>query len=165
MYRGSSFLLQKDVRTHEPVVRHLGRRRHDWLLAYRPGAPSRNARAIREIRTLVDGVRSAYCDHIRIVDGRRCRIDVSDTLATKIVLGTLGCIPALDEFVREGLRLERIFPYTALTAESLGALFDWYLRREDEFRRVEGLLDEDGLRYPPMKLVDMYLWERGRRSR
>jgi hypothetical protein len=165
MYRGSSFLLQKDFRAHESVVRYLRRRRYDWLLGYRPDAAVTTARAIRGILDLVDGVRRAYRDHIRIVDGRRRRIHVTDTLATKIVLGTLGCIPARDEFVTEGLRLERIYPYTALTAESLRALFDWYVRREHEFREVEERIDEDGLGYPPMKLVDMYLWERGRRSR
>ena len=164
MYRGSTFLLQKDVQIHRLVVRELLQPRYDWLRGYRPGAAGTDTRAIREMLDLVDRIRAAYCGQIRAVEGRDCEIYVSDALATKIILGTLACLPAYDSFVAEGLRLEGL-PYSSLNERSIEALFDWYLGRQREFRLVQRHIDENGLRYPPIKLVDMYLWERGKRSR
>jgi hypothetical protein len=163
MYRGSGFLLQKDFQVHTRVVQELRRSRYDRLLGYRPVSMATSAEAIREILALVEVVRGAYDGHYRTMRGHPRRIRVSDTLATKIIMGTIGCIPAFDAFVREGMRLERL-PYSGLSERTIEALFEWYLRREDEFRSVEKRFDESGVRYPPMKLVDMYLWERGKRS-
>jgi hypothetical protein len=164
MYRGSTFLLKKDAEIHRRAVRVLLQPRYDWLRGYRPRADRTDGQAIRDMLHLVDHIRDAYCGQIRTVDGRDGEIWVSDALATKIILGTLACLPAYDSLVAEGLRLEGL-PYSSVNERSINALFDWYLCRQREFRLVQRRIDEDGLRYPPMKLVDMYLWERGRRSR
>jgi hypothetical protein len=75
---------------------------------------------------------------------------------TKITLATLGCIPAYDGYVIEGLRAEGI-PYSTLNERTLKTLFDWYRKHEGDFHALRSLR-ERGVRYPPMKLVDMYLW-------
>jgi hypothetical protein len=162
MYRPSGFLLQKDFRVHMRVVQVLRRSEYDRLLDYRP-AVATGAEAICEILDLVEAVRGAYDGHYRTMRGRPRAINVSDTLATKVILGTIGCVPAFDTLVLEGMRLERL-PYSALSRRTMEALFGWYLDREREFRSSETRFDESGIRYPPMKLVDMYLWERGKRS-
>ena len=97
------------------------------------------------------------------MNGRRCIIEVTDTLATKILLATLACVPAYDAYVVEGLRAEGI-PYATLNERTLKALFDWYNDRRVEFKSVQDHIRENGLRYPSMKLADMYLWEVGRRA-
>jgi len=97
------------------------------------------------------------------VNGRRCVVEVTDTLATKILLATLACAPAYDAYVVEGLRTEGI-PYSTLNERTLKSLFDWYNDRRAAFDSIEDHIRENGVRYPPMKLVDMYLWEVGRRA-
>jgi hypothetical protein len=163
MYRGSGFLLHKDFQVHTRVVQELRRSRYDRLLGYRPVSAGTSAEAIREILALVEVVRSAYDGRYRTMRGRVRRIRVSNTLATKIIMGTIGCIPAFDALVLEGMRLERL-PHSVLNQRTLEALFAWYLSREPEFRSIQNRIAESGVRYPPMKLVDMYLWERGKRS-
>jgi hypothetical protein len=121
------------------------------------------AEAILQILELADAVRDAYCSQIRSVNGRRRVIEVTDALATKIILATLACVPAYDTYVVAGLREEGI-PYSSLNERNLKGLFDWYRLRRAGFGSVRKQLRENGLRYPPMKLVDMYLWEIGRRA-
>jgi hypothetical protein len=137
--------------------------KYDWLRGYRPVSIESSSEAIREILALAEAIRRAYDGHYRPMRGRRRRIYVTDALVTKIILGSLACLPAYDTLVGEGMRLEGI-PHSSLSQRNIEALFGWYLRHEREFRSVERRLDEDGIRYPPMKLVDMYLWERGKRS-
>ena len=163
MYRGSTFLLQKDCRIHRLPVREVLRRRYDSLLAFRASSPRRTREGIQEILVFAGSIRDAYCDQISTVNGRRCVIEVTDTLATKILLATLACVPAYDAYVVEGLRAEGI-PYSTLNERTLAAMFDWYNDHRSAFESVEDRIRENGLRYPPMKLVDMYLWEIGRRA-
>jgi hypothetical protein len=163
MYRGSSFLLQKDCRIHRLAVREVLRPRYDPLLGFRASSPRRTVEAIQEILVLAGSIRDAYCNQISSVNGRRCVVEVTDTLATKILLATLACVPAYDAYVVEGLRAEGI-SYSTLNERTLKALFDWYNDRRGAFESVQDRIRENGLRYPPMKLADMYLWEIGRRA-
>ena len=144
MYRGSGFLLQKDFHVHRKVVRELLRPKYDWLLGYRPISMESSIRAIRDILALVEAIRAAYDGHFRRPDGRRRKIYVSDTLATKIILGAIACVPAYDSLVVEGLRLEGI-PYSAMNQYTLKALFEWYFDHADEFRSTQKRIQKDGL--------------------
>ena len=93
----------KDFRIHRLVVREVLRPRYDWLLAFQPTSTSRTAEAIREILRLADAVRDAYSSQITSVNGRRRVIEVTDALATKVMLATLACVPAYDTYVVAGL--------------------------------------------------------------
>ena len=163
MYRGSTFLLWKDFRIHRLAVREVLRPTYDLLLAFRPTSVRGATGAIRQILVLANSIRNAYCNQIRSVNGRWCVIEVTDTLATKVILATLACVPAYDAYVVEGLRAEGI-PYSTLNERTLKTLFDWYNEHRAAFESVQDQIRENGLRYPPMKLVDMYLWEIGRRA-
>jgi hypothetical protein len=160
MYRGSGFLLWKDFRIHLKVARELMRPEYDLLLRFTPTSKSDDEKAIGQILTLSDAIREAYCSQITSVNGYRCKVRVTDTLITKILLGTLACVPAYDEYVVQGMRAEGL-SCTSLKERNLNALFEWYTEREDEFRSVQRRIRENKLRYPPMKLVDMYFWQIG----
>jgi hypothetical protein len=166
MYRGSGFLLWKDYRIHLKVVRELMRPEHDSLLGFKPASNRDDGKAPGQIVSLSDSIREAYCSQIKSVNGHRSKIRVTDTLITKILLGTLACVPAYDEYVVKGMRAEGL-SYTTLEERNLNALFKWYTERGEEFRSVQRRIVENKLSYPPMKLVDMYFWqlglERGRR--
>jgi len=49
-------------------------------------------------------VAAVYSKNIVEVNGRNTEVNVTDTLATKIMLGTMGCIPAYDRYFIAGLR-------------------------------------------------------------
>jgi hypothetical protein len=162
MYRGSGFLLWKDFRIHLKVVQELMRPEHDLLLGFNPASNSDNGQVVGQILSLSDCIREAYCSQITSVNGHRCKIRVTDTLVTKILLGTLACLPAYDEYVIKGMRAEGLSCAT-LKERNLNTLFEWYTEREDEFHSVQRRILENKLSYPSMKLVDMYFWQLGLR--
>lgn len=46
----------------------------------------------------------SYIDNIVLVNNKRANINVTDTLITKIILGTFGCVPAYDMYFLKGLK-------------------------------------------------------------
>jgi hypothetical protein len=125
MYRGSSFLLWKDFRIHRFAVRELLQPRYDPLLGLRPDSRRQSAEAVPRILALADAIRDTYCGHVGTINGRRVTVEVTDTLTTKIILGTLACIPAYDSYVIEGLRAAGI-SFSRLSERHLESLFEWY---------------------------------------
>ena len=87
MYRGSSELLQKDYLIHEPVVeivRSNGELRKENV----------TYEDIESINEIIEKIKKEY----KVAN-------VSRTLVSKILLGTLGCIPALDRFFCDGWKI------------------------------------------------------------
>ncbi|GAF93552.1 unnamed protein product, partial [marine sediment metagenome] len=95
MYRGSSGLLQKDYRVHTPVVRELLDDRYTslWQLDF----DSLGARGLEMglIFQLVKRLARIYA---------QVNVSPTDTLMTKILLGTFCCVPAYDTFFTAGVK-------------------------------------------------------------
>jgi hypothetical protein len=163
MYRGSSFLLWKDYRIHRYAVQALLKPRFDHLAQVNFDSPRSTEAAIEPIVDLVDDLRSTYRDNAGTVNGRRRKVEVTDTLATKILLATIGCTPAYDWYFIEGLRSRRI-GYSEFNAAHFRKLCEFYRDHAAEFKAVQRQIHEGGMRYPVMRLVDMYFWEVGRRK-
>lgn len=153
MYRGSSFLLGKDYQVHQGVVDHLLQQSH--LRGLDPADAT--AGTWDEVMELTGFIRCAYSTHGVEV--------ITDTLVTKILLGVLGCIPAYDRFFIQGLRVSGI-PYSKLSKGNLMAVVEFYSKHRQEFDQVRfTVLNKNNdfeMSYPPMKLVDMHLWQIGR---
>jgi hypothetical protein len=96
MYRGSGFLLWKDYKIHRYAVQELLKPEFDLLSHINFDSQRSTDSAAEPLLTLVGALRAAYRDHIDRVNGRRRKVNISDILATKIVLGTFGCTPAYD---------------------------------------------------------------------
>lgn len=88
-------------------------------------------------------------------------VNVTDTLATKILLGTLGCTPAYDRFFVEGLKKSGLsFPY--LNARNFSALISYCQAYRQDFSHAQQyILAACGVDYPDMKVIDMYFWMLG----
>lgn len=103
MYRGSSFLLQKDYKVHIPVVKELLSKEYDALagiecIEFRKEC---NQQLLREINSFL----GQYYDKIRReVKGQELKNQLSFTLITKILMGTLGCVPAYDRYFIAGIK-------------------------------------------------------------
>ena len=159
MYRGSCFILQKDYKVHTPIVEEILKPEYDCLFGL-ACADLRNSDVWEQLKKLYDDI-SRYFDPIRDqIAGHKVTTPVSPVLITKILMGTLGCVPAYDRFFEEGakyLGLEKK-SYNKDSLLELAAFYEAHNDRLEEARR--GMRTED-LVYPQMKLLDMGLWQVG----
>jgi hypothetical protein len=151
MYRGSSFLLQRAYTAHLGLIDRLAGDdlRPLWQCEF--GTAECGEEIVGAVESAVAAVREAYAPFGQ----------ATDTLVTKVLLGTLGCLPAVDRYFIDGFkaqgqsysRLNRRFidRIRAFSIEHLPVL-------RAEQRRIEGAT---GVRYPLMKLIDMYFWQIG----
>lgn len=159
MYRGSSFLLQKDYKVLSPIVEKVLKPEYDCLF----GVACADLRklevqdSLEKLRKYIDG----YFDPIREkVAGRKVTTSVSPVLITKILMGTLGCVPAYDRFFEEGARhlgLEK----KSYNKDSLRELADFYEEHNDRLEEERRGMRTENLIYPQMKMLDMGFWQIG----
>ena len=159
MYRGSSFLLQKDYKIHIPVVEEILKEKYDCLFGLECSEMKTREVQIRlsEIETFL----IEYYDGIRKqVKEKKVKNKLSITLITKILMGTFGCVPAYDRYFIDGVKDQKITTGT-YNMKSILKLVDFY---EDNRTRLEearkGLMVYD-LPYPQMKFLDMGFWQIG----
>ena len=159
MYRGSCFILQKDYKVHTPIVEEILKPEYDCLLGL-ACTDVRNNDIWAQLKKLSDYI-SDYFDPIRKeVRGRAVASSVSPVLITKMLMGTLGCVPAYDRFFEEGakyLGLEK----KSYNEDSLRELADIYEAHNDRLEEARRGFEVDGLIYPQMKLLDMGFWQVG----
>ena len=159
MYRGSSFLLQKDYKVLSPIVEEILKPEYDCLFGVacadlrEPGVQEQLANASDYIAKHFGPIRDE-------VAGREVPTPVSPVLITKILMGTLGCVPAYDRFFEEGARhlgLEK----KSYNEDSLLELADIYEAHNDRLEEARRGMRTDDLIYPQMKLLDMGFWQVG----
>ena len=159
MYRGSSFLLQKDYKVLVPIVEKILKPEYDCLFGL-ACTDVRNSDVRAQLMELYKDI-ADYFDPIREeVKGRVVKFPVSQVLITKILLGTLGCVPAYDTFFGIGaeyLGLEE----KDYNEDSLLELAAFYEAHNDRLEEVRRGFEGDGLTYPQMKLLDMGFWQIG----
>ena len=153
MYR-SSFLLQKDYQVHIPIVEILLDPKYDPLLGL-----SAEGYLDDTVLDLLDEVsqkiRQAYAAQQPALG---CTVNsASDTLVTKILLGTLGCTPAYDRFYVETVKQYHISSGT-YHRRSLRDGANYYLTYQEEFEALRTKYSNSDIQYPPMKLMDMCMW-------
>ena len=99
MYRGSSFLLQNDYKIHEEAVKEIIKSDYDSLVAIKFNEiEGENLEKIEKLNSFLR-------NHYRKVSQKNEDEKISDILITKILLGTLGCVPAYDQYFTKGLGL------------------------------------------------------------
>ncbi|MBV9768547.1 MAG: hypothetical protein JOZ32_03150 [Bryobacterales bacterium] len=85
----------------------------------------------------------------------------SDTLVTKVLFGTFGCVPACDTYFQAGFR-SCGFQYGAPNDAFLGSIFHFCKDHLCELRKEQTWIEgQFGVRYPLMKIIDMYFWQIG----
>lgn len=178
MYRGSSFLLQRDYKTHIPAVKIIMEEKYDILWDFDPSIS--NVNDANELlfdnkdendKGLYFRLENAYCGNIQKETEGTAFLDAeekgikkyktskkdkpSDTLITKILLATYACIPAFDTFFRKSYK--SIFPNISDKPEKafivlcdFAAKYEWEL----QFKCKD-------VYHPPMKVLDLYFWRVG----
>jgi hypothetical protein len=160
MYRGSTFLLQRDYQFLTPAVQiildHKELRRRMVTDVNKQGY-------IKDIFSLVTKLKKyfkqKYSDMDEVKDGER---EASDTLITKILLGTLGITPAYDKYFKDGVKIKMKSIPQSFSASSFGKLIDYTLENKDAIASIQNWIKQEyKIEYPTMKIVDMYFWQTG----
>ncbi len=151
MYRGSSFLLQYDYTAHLSMIDCLSESRWLPLWAKDVGTAADDVELAPLVLESIKAVRQAYNPLGK----------VTDTLVTKILLGTIGCLPACDRYFIAGFR-NASFKFSSVNREFVERVLQFCRENDFDLRteqaRIKGI---SGLHYPMMKLVDMYFWQIG----
>lgn len=159
MYRGSSFLLQKDYKVHLRVVKELLKSKYDVLFGIE--CKELRSKNVQDKLESLNGFMRSHYDKERIsVKETKVNNQLSDILITKILMGTLGCVPAYDRYFVAGVRKEKVTTGT-YNINSLLKLVDFYEENKDKLEDTRKKLKVKTLSYPQMKLLDMGFWQIG----
>ena len=159
MYRGSCFIFQKDYKVHTPIVEKILKPEYDCLF----GIACVDLRE-PEVQDRLEELNNYIADDFHPirdqVAGREIESPVSQVLITKILMGTLGCVPAYDRFFEEGARYLGLEKKT-YHEKSLLELADIYEEHNDRLEEARRGMRVGDLIYPQMKLLDMGFWQVG----
>lgn len=160
MYRGSSGLLQKNHLIHQGAVDIVFSRTNQILKCSKTTEVRReNIKAVLEVKNAL----SKHYKGIIFTKGaaKPKSISPTDTLLSKIMLGTLGCVPAYDRYFIDGLH-EMKMKHIRFNEASLTELFNFIDKNKTEIGQAQKLIwTKTHCHYPIMKILDMYFWQIG----
>ncbi len=146
MMRGSSQLLQKDYKIHTDAIKILLQPKYKSLWGKTwtdTKTDMKDLNLLFDKKGLVNELSMYY---------QGVNISPTDTLITKILLGTMGCVPAYDRFLKTGLGAEEIIQQFG--RNSMKQVIDRY-----------GISSRFSLpsykTYPQMKIIDSIFWQYG----
>ena len=154
----NSFLQQKDYKFLIPIITILSDPKYESLVDYDPFNDRDKEKALLMMK-VIKKMRNYFIGETYYEEGSRNlkTIDnVSDTLVTKILLGTLGCTIAYDTYAKKGLANHGMIQKVGVS--SILELRAFAKANEDEIKELLSQLNE---LYTPMKIIDMYFFEEG----
>ena len=159
MYRGSSFLLQKDYKVHIPVVKELLSEKYAVLAGIK--CVSFREKSNQQLLLDINSFLGQYYDKIRReVKEQELKNQLSFTLITKILMGTLGCVPAYDRYFIAGIKNQKVATGN-YNLKSIMQLVDFYEKNSARLEPVREKMKVEGMPYPQMKMIDMGFWQVG----
>ncbi len=155
MYRGSSFLLQKDYKIHIPVILIIQEEKYNPLfnISAKALCKEENLLLLDEISKRI---KETYAKELPSRDG--VINNATETLVTKILLGTLGCVPAYDRYYVDAVKKYKVSS-GQYNIKSVCNVAKFYCDNEESFEELRVELSQCGVEYPPMKLMDMCFWQ------
>ena len=141
----NSALLNYDYYVHKPFIEAISNKRYDVLY-------DDNCEDIETIFDVVSEIDKCY----------PANITKTDTLATKIILGVFGCVPAYDRYFVDGIRKNKIAS-GSFSKKSLKQLYAFY-NNHPEFEKLRQKFISEGTYYTKMKIIDMCFWQIGLES-
>ena len=162
MYRGSSFTLKYDYNIYDEIVDILFNENYYdlWDLGINDLQNENTLVYIKSLRDAINEKLSTYRNFSKnksilydLEEDDKQDSEVSQTLVTKILLGTVCCCPAYDTFFKSGIPTSCNDFYSD---KKLSALLE-YIKSEEKFEE----LCKEHTEYPLMKLVDMAFFQIG----
>ena len=158
MYRGSSFLLQRDYKVHKDAIKVILDNKYNSLW----GIPINDYKQEynQELFDITNKLKEIY-NKIRLsVKEKMPKNELSDTLVTKILMGTYGCVPAYDRYFISGIRNEKVASGN-FNKRSILELVDFYNKYYDDFETARKQMAVFGMEYPQTKILDSCFWQIG----
>lgn len=146
MYRGSAAIRDFDYRVHRPIAKLLLEPKYDIL----------RGASLEELLEHFDDLLWPLIETIIQSGLYPAPINVTDTLATKILMGTLGCTPAYDRYFKAGLSKCGIAP--SFSRKKFRAFLQHCQQNHQGFVDGQNINPE----YPIMRVIDMYFHGVGR---
>lgn len=159
MYRGSSFLLQKDYKIHKAIIEELLKKKYNslWGISVNDYKNKYNLDLLFDLKKVI---KEKYNEIRLSVKETIPRNELSDTLITKVLMGTMGCVPAYDRYFISGIRYNKIAS-GVFSQNSIMELLEFYSKYYDEFEEARNRMFICDLKYPQMKIIDMCFWQIG----
>ncbi|MFD3156673.1 hypothetical protein ACFIJ5_07395 [Haloimpatiens sp. FM7330] len=156
MYRGSSFLLQKDYKVHHEAVLEILKEKYKplWNIKCSDLIDRENLELIFEAKKELKDI---YINNRKNIDDHK---EVSDILITKILMGTFGCVPAYDRFFVKGIKTYKVAG-SIFNEKSIDNLAKFYIANYEQFEKCRQEISRNGVEYSQMKLLDMCFWQIG----
>lgn len=174
MYRGTSFLMFKDYKFHKEIVELLLSPVYADLYGIQWTDLSIEKRnyylsLLFDKNGLVEEITNTYNSLKSQPTQNRSKIkineqEVSKALISKILLGTLGCVPAFEQnFKRITSKINK--GYAKFYAKSIDNLIDFYVENQNKLEEIRTKINNDKnhhiVEYPQMKIIDMIFWQLG----
>lgn len=154
----NSFIIQKDYLFLKPVVDILCDPHYNSLLAFDPFTENDDTNA-KLIAELVKAIKDYFKDKKYYLEKSRTQKtikNVSKTLITKIILGTFGCLVAYDTYVTKALK-----HYGMIQSPNAKSVLELIAFAKTNQQEIAALLSKLNSLYTPMKIIDMYFFEKG----
>ena len=161
MYRGSSFLLQKDYKIHTPIVKELLKSDYDELAGKDWSKASELDNDLSVLEKLKKFINDYYAPIRKdVATDVKNNENVSEVLITKILMGTLGCTPAYDRYFKAGIKSLNVSTgnFNKNSTKKLIAFYKVNSNRFEQLCNTLPCVDGSPIKYPEMKLVDMGFW-------
>lgn len=159
MYRGSSFLLKKDYKVHKEVVKEILLDKYDelWNINIKEYSKIENQKLLME---LVSNIKKIY-NRVRLsTKDKDVKTEISNTLITKVLMGTMGCVPAYDRYFIKGIKKYKKASGT-FSIKSILNLVEFYNENYIDFEKAREKMKIGDIEYPQMKIIDMCFWQIG----
>lgn len=152
----NSFLLQKDYKFNLGLIEILCSKKYDGLMNV--DCFNIKCSEIELLFDLIEDIGNFYLgnDYFEGSDLKKVA-SVTDTLISKIILGTFGCLIAYDRYVKHTLSILKI--PVKLGKKSIVELFNFI--KENQERIISLIPKFDRNLYTPAKIVDMLFFEYG----
>lgn len=156
MYRGSTFIFKCDYKIHKEIVEIILDEKYDILWDYDP-LNDEECKAKDLIFNKKDGIFYKIKESYEKIDPQ---FKPTNTLITKILMGTFGCIPAFDEFFKKGIReIDDCFKNRImLNSKTFSKLCKFALENKEILKITSEKVHTE---YPLMKCLDIAFWEIG----
>ncbi|HML19886.1 MAG TPA: hypothetical protein PKD74_04890 [Candidatus Dependentiae bacterium] len=163
MYRGSSFLLQRDYTVHIPAIQELMKPQYLALWDVKCNVLIRQEN-LDSLFVLSEKLKMIYSS-MRVtanlsIDKPAPCVGISDVLITKILMGTMGCVPAYDRFFCSAVKRCKVSS-ALYNIHSIQKLCAFYAMNEETFEKCRTVMSQGRIDYPQMKVIDMCFWQIG----
>ncbi|MCB0737566.1 MAG: hypothetical protein KDC92_08640 [Bacteroidetes bacterium] len=156
MYRGSSGLLFTNDKSLEGVIELICSKEFYHLRC--KSSSEIKSSAINDIFKLKEKLAKHLKSIKYLKNGKQKAISPTDTLLSKVLLGTLGCTPAYDRFLKKGLK--KLAIKQTFNKGSLKEIIDFATCNSKSIKNCQDLLQQTfGIYVPVMRVVDIYLVE------